>query len=282
MTTTLDPKTQSVESPAPLADVQNSPDRREIRIDKVGVKNIEYPIVVKDRANGTQSTVGTINMYVDLPAQFKGTHMSRFLEVLNAHEGPMGVEEIPDILEAMRSRLDAKTAHFKVTFPYFMEKKAPVTGARGLMPYICGFDACAGSRHDFVVQVDVPVNTLCPCSKEISARGAHNQRSIVRLRVRFEGELWIEELIEWIEASSSCDLYPVLKRQDEKYVTEKAYDNPRFVEDLSREVTLLLRRDPRIRWFAVEVENFESIHAHNAYAYIEQRLDGENGGGGCR
>jgi GTP cyclohydrolase IB len=285
MTTTLDPKTQSVESPAPLADVQNSPDRRQIRIDKVGVKNIEYPIVVKDRANGTQSTVGTINMYVDLPAQFKGTHMSRFLEVLNAHEGPMGVEEIPDILEAMRSRLDAQTAHFKVTFPYFIEKKAPVTGARGVMPYVCGFDACAGSHHDFVVQVDVPVNTLCPCSKEISARGAHNQRSIVRLRVRFEGELWIEELIEWIEASASCDLYPVLKRQDEKYVTEKAYDNPRFVEDLSREVTLLLRRDPRIRWFAVEVENYESIHAHNAYAYIEQWLNGEDGKektGGCR
>jgi GTP cyclohydrolase I len=276
MTTILD--TERPKSTAELADVQNSPDRREIRIDKVGVKNIEYPIVVKDRAKGTQSTIGTIDMYVDLPAQFKGTHMSRFLEVLNAHEGPIGVEEIPDLLEAMRSRLDAKTAHFKVTFPYFIEKRAPVTGARGMMPYVCGFDACAGNHNDFVVLVEAPVTTLCPCSKEISARGAHNQRGIVRLKARFEGMLWIEELIEWIEASASCDLYPVLKRQDEKYVTEKAFDNPRFVEDLSREVTLRLKRDPRIRWFSVEVENFESIHAHNAYAYIEQRTNGDNGG----
>jgi GTP cyclohydrolase I len=283
MTTTID-VARTERSTAELADVQSSPDRREIRIDKVGVKNIEYPIVVKDRAKGTQSTIGTVDMYVDLPAQFKGTHMSRFLEVLNAHEGPIGVEEIPDILEAMRSRLDAQTAHFKVTFPYFIEKRAPVTGARGMMPYVCGFDACSGTCNDFVVIVEVPVTTLCPCSKEISARGAHNQRGIVKLKVRFEGELWIEELIDWIEASASCDLYPVLKRQDEKYVTEKAFDNPRFVEDLSREVTLRLRRDPRIRWFAVEVENFESIHAHNAYAYIEQRngseraADGDRGG----
>jgi GTP cyclohydrolase I len=275
MTTTLD-ETRPAPSAAELADVQSSPDRREIGIDKVGVKNIEYPIVVKDRAKGTQSTIGTINMYVDLPARFKGTHMSRFLEVLNAHEGPIGVEEIPDILEAMRARLTAQTAHFAVTFPYFIEKRAPVTGARGMMPYVCGFDACAGSHNDFVVQVEVPVTTLCPCSKEISAHGAHNQRGVVRLKVRFEGELWIEELIEWIEASASCDLYPVLKRQDEKYVTEKAYDNPRFVEDLSREVTLRLKRDARIRWFAVEVENFESIHAHNAYASIEQRVGGED------
>lgn len=260
-------------APADLADVQSSPDRREIKIDKVGVKNIEYPIVVRDRTNGTQSTIATLNMYVDLPAHFKGTHMSRFLEVLNEHDGAIGVDEIPEILEAMRSRLEAETAHFHVTFPYFVEKHAPVTGARGMMPYVCGFDACAGGCEDFVISVDVPVTTLCPCSKEISARGAHNQRGVVHLRVRFEGELWLEELIELVEASASCDLYPVLKRQDEKWVTERAYDNPRFVEDLSREVTLRLQRDPRIRWFAVEVENFESIHAHNAYASIERWAD---------
>lgn len=274
MTTVIDEVRKPVNT-SELADVQGSPDRREIKIDKVGVKNIEYPIVVRDRGKGTQSTVGTINMYVDLPGHFKGTHMSRFLEVLNAHDGAIGVDEIPALLEAMRTRLEAETAHFNVTFPYFIEKSAPVTGARGVMPYVCGFDACAGNVNDFVVQVDVPVTTLCPCSKEISARGAHNQRGLVRVKARFEGELWIEELIEWIEASASCDLYPVLKRQDEKFVTEKAYDNPRFVEDLSREVTILLRKDPRIKWFSVEVENFESIHAHNAYAYIEPRVENE-------
>ncbi|MDX1384575.1 MAG: GTP cyclohydrolase FolE2 [Thermoanaerobaculia bacterium] len=271
MTTVLDTAKETPEkTPARLADVQSSRDRRDVKIDKVGVKNIEYPIVVKDRADGTQATIGTINMYVDLPAHFKGTHMSRFLEALNAHEGPIGVDEIPDILEAMRTRLEAETAHFFVTFPYFMEKRAPVTGARGMMPYVCGFDACAGECDDFIVSVEVPVTTLCPCSKEIASRGAHNQRGVVRLQVRFEGELWLEELIELVEESASCDLFPVLKRPDEKFVTEKAYDNPRFVEDLSREVTLRLREDPRILWFSVEVENFESIHAHNAYAAIEQ------------
>ncbi|MEE2776692.1 MAG: GTP cyclohydrolase FolE2 [Acidobacteriota bacterium] len=258
---------------AELADVQSSRDPRDIKIDKVGVKNIEYPIIVKDRSNGTQSTIGRLNMYVDLPAHFKGTHMSRFLEALNAHEGPIGVEEIPEILDAMRTRLEAQTAHFFVTFPYFMEKRAPVTGARGMMPYVCGFDACAGENDDFIALAEVPVTTLCPCSKEISARGAHNQRGVVRLKVRFDGELWLEELIELVEESASCDLFPVLKRPDEKFVTEKAYDNPRFVEDLSREVTLRLKDDSRIRWFSIEVENYESIHAHNAYASIEQWCD---------
>lgn len=255
---------------ADLADVQSSRDGREIRINKVGVKNIEYPIVVKDRARGTQSTVGTIDMYVDLPAHFKGTHMSRFLEVLNAHDAAIGVEQIPDILQAMRSRLEAETAHFRVSFPFFLEKFAPVTGARGVMPYRCAFDASVGKVKDFVVTVEAPVTTLCPCSKEISARGAHNQRGVVKLQVRFDGNVWIEELIQWIEESASCELYPLLKRPDEKFVTEKAYDNPRFVEDLSRELTLRLRADSRIRWFSVEVENFESIHAHNAFAAIEE------------
>jgi GTP cyclohydrolase I len=261
-----------------LPDLQNSRDLREIRIDKVGVKNIEYPIVVLDRAHEDQRTIGTIDMYVDLPAHFKGTHMSRFLEVLNAHKGVIGVREIPEILRSMRGRLEAETAHFKVSFPFFVEKLAPVTGAQGIMPYRCSFDACEGSVNDFVVAVEVPVTTLCPCSKEISARGAHNQRGLVTLKVRFDGTLWIEELIDWIEESASCDLFPVLKRRDEKYVTEKAYDNPRFVEDLSREVVLRLKSDPRIRWFSVEVENFESIHAHNAFAAIEHWCSEESAG----
>ena len=240
---------ETVERPVSteLADVQSSQDRREIRIDKVGVKDIEYPIVVKDRARERQRTVGVIDMYVDLPAHFKGTHMGRFLEVLNEHDAEIGVEEIPEILDAMRARLDAETAHFKVTFPFFIEKLAPVTGARGVMPYRCTFDACSGRVNDFVLTVEVPVTTLCPCSKEISSKGAHNQRGLVKLQARFTGTLWLEELIEWVEGAASCDLYPVLKRQDEKFVTEKAYDNPRFVEDLSREVTLLMKADPRIR-----------------------------------
>ncbi len=261
-------------TPEPLADVQNSEDLRQIRIDKVGVSNIEYPVLVKDRARGTQSTVAKINMYVDLPAHFKGTHMSRFLEVLNAHEGPISIEEIPTILTSMRDRLDSETAHFSLDFPYFMDKLAPVTGKRGVMPYRCGFEACMGRCNDFVLSVEVPVTTLCPCSKEIAEYGAHNQRGYVRLKVRFADNVWLEELIELIEDAASCDLYPVLKRPDEKWVTEKAYDNPRFVEDMSREVVVRLQKDPRIRWFSVEVENHESIHAHNAYASIEQWVNG--------
>ena len=261
-----------------LPDLQNSHDLRKIRIDKVGVKNIEYPIVVLDRAHDHQRTIGTIDMYVDLPGHFKGTHMSRFLEVLNAHRGVIGVEEIPEILRSMRLRLEAETAHFRVSFLFFVDKFAPVTGAQGVMPYRCSFDACEGNVNDFVVGVEVPVTTLCPCSKEISARGAHNQRGLVTLKVRFDGVLWIEELIDWIEESASCDLFPVLKREDEKYVTEKAYDNPRFVEDLSREVVLRLRSDPRVRWFSIEVENYESIHAHNAFAAIEQWCGEETAG----
>jgi GTP cyclohydrolase I len=249
-----------------LLDVQAGPDARNVKLDKVGVKGIRYPILVRDRSKKAQHTVGTINMFVDLPHQFKGTHMSRFLEVLNDHQGEISVDRVPELLEAMRTRLHAETAHFLVTFPYFMEKAAPVTGARGVMEYPCGFEAVAGAVEDFILTVNVPVTTLCPCSKEISTRGAHNQRGKVTVRVRFEGVLWIEEMVEIVETAASCDLYPVLKREDEKFVTEKAFDNPRFVEDLVREVALVLRRDGRIKWFEVEVENFESIHAHNAYA----------------
>ncbi len=257
-----------------LADIQSSRDPREVKIDKVGVKNIEYPVVVRHRTHGTQSTVATIDMYVDLPAHFKGTHMSRFLEVLNAHEGPISAGRVPEILDAMRERLSADTAHFRMRFPYFIEKRAPDTGKRGLMGYPCTFDACAGGRTDFVLGVEVQVTPLCPCSKEISERGAHNQRGVVTLQVRFTDTIWLEELIELVEDSASCALFPVLKRPDEKWVTERAYDNPRFVEDVSREVVVRLRRDRRVRWYSVQVENHESIHAHNAYAAIEQWLNG--------
>lgn len=253
-----------------MPDIQKTRDPRNIPIDKVGVKNIRYPIVVRDRSKGPQSTVGTVNMYVDLPHHFKGTHMSRFLEVLNRHHGAISVEKIPELLSEMCERLVAETAHFEVDFTYFMTKAAPVTGIEGLMGYECGFQAAAGKTEDFVLSVEVPVTTLCPCSKEISDRGAHNQRGNVHVRVRFDDLVWIEDVVELVEASASCALYPVLKRQDEKWVTETAYDNPRFVEDMVREVTLRLQADDRITWFEIHVENFESIHAHNAYAYIER------------
>ncbi len=253
-----------------LADVQAGADERNVRIDKVGVKDIRYPITVMDRSKEAQQTIGTVNMYVDLPHQFKGTHMSRFLEILNEYSGGMSVERLPEILGKMRARLEAETAHFEVTFTYFMEKKAPITGAVGMMAYECGFEASSGKNEDFVLKVGVPVATLCPCSKEISTRGAHNQRGLVEVKARFEGQLWIEELVEVVEAAASCDLYPVLKREDEKFVTEKAFDNPRFVEDIVREVALRLRKDGRILWFQVGVENFESIHSHNAFAFLEE------------
>lgn len=269
-----DESTAVAQPPVPdvsqMPDIQKTRDPRNIPIDKVGVKNIRYPIVVRDRSKGPQSTVGTVNMYVDLPHHFKGTHMSRFLEVLNRYHGAISVEKIPELLSEMCERLVAETAHFEVDFTYFMTKAAPVTGKEGLMGYECGFQAAAGKTEDFVLSVEVPVTTLCPCSKEISDRGAHNQRGNVHVRVRFDDLVWIEDVVELVEASASCALYPVLKRQDEKWVTETAYDNPRFVEDMVREVTLRLQADDRITWFEIHVENFESIHAHNAYAYIER------------
>lgn len=253
-----------------LADVQSSQDQRNVPINKVGVKNIRFPIKVRDLQKTAQHTVGTINMSVDLPHHFKGTHMSRFMEILNADADQISVEALPGLLDRMRERLDAQTAHFFVSFPYFVTKQAPVTGAEGIMSFDCSFDASKGEIDDFVLTVDVPVTTLCPCSREISARGAHNQRGVVTVKARFNDELWIEDLIRLVEDSASCALYPILKREDEKWVTERAYDNPRFVEDLVREVTIRLRADERITWFYVEVVNHESIHEHDAYAVVEE------------
>lgn len=255
---------------APLADVQATTDGRKVPINKVGVQNIRFPIQVRDRRKQAQHTVGCIDMSVDLPHHFKGTHMSRFMEILNAHAGEISVEAVPSVLETMRMRLNAETAHFYVSFPYFMEKAAPVTGATGLLSYDCSFDASSGAVDDFVLTVKVPVTTLCPCSKEISARGAHNQRGMVTVQARFKGDLWIEDLVALIDQSASCSLYPILKRADEKWVTERAYDNPRFVEDLVREVTVRLREMDQITWFKVHVVNFESIHEHDAYAVVEE------------
>jgi GTP cyclohydrolase IB len=253
-----------------MQDKQSERDIRGVRIDKVGVKDLRYPIVVRDLAHRTQNTIARISMSVDLPHHFKGTHMSRFLEVMNEHGRVIHVENIPDILIHMNNRLDAENAHIQIDFPYFIEKAAPISKAMSLMDYRAMFLASThNSKIDFVLGVQVAVTTLCPCSKAISARGAHNQRGVVTLQVRSNKTIWIEELIELIESCASCELYSLLKRQDEKYVTERAYDNPVFVEDLVRNIAVKLRRDKRIEWYHVEAENFESIHNHSAFAIVE-------------
>jgi GTP cyclohydrolase IB len=254
-----------------LHDKQSERDHRELRIDKVGVRGLRFPIQVRDKAHSVQDTVATIGMFVDLPKEFKGTHMSRFLEVLNAHGRVMHVENIPDILYAMQKKLNAATSHLEMEFPYFLVKRAPVSGRESVMDYTVRFDACACEREiAFLLTVRANVTTLCPCSKAISGRGAHNQRGEVTVRVRFRKLIWIEDLIAIIESSASSELYALLKREDEKSVTERAYDNPVFVEDLVRNVALKLNAHPHLTWYKIEAENQESIHNHNAYACIEK------------
>lgn len=256
-----------------MIDVQNLPDYRQIEIDKVGIKDIRYPITVLDRVKGRQKTVASINMYVGLPHQFKGTHMSRFVEILNEYRGELiSLKSMKEILHKMKERLHAVSAHLEVEFPYFIEKEAPVSKIKGLMEYKCRLagSLLRNNKIDLEVGVQVPICTLCPCSKEISDYGAHNQRGIVNLRLRFKKFIWLEDMIELVEEAGSAEVYSILKRVDEKYVTEKAYQNPKFVEDVVREIAEKLLADDNITWFAVEAENFESIHNHSAYAYIER------------
>ena len=254
-----------------LHDKQSERDHRELRIDKVGVRGMRFPIQIRDKAHSLQNTVATIGMFVDLPKEFKGTHMSRFVEVLNAHGNIVHVENITDILYAMQTRLKAATSHLEMEFPFFLEKRAPVSGMSSVMDYTARFDATAiGKEIDFVLTVRANVTTLCPCSKAISSYGAHNQRGEVTVQIRSIKAIWIEDLIAIIEASASSELYALLKRQDEKAVTERAYENPVFVEDLVRNVALSLNSHPDVTWYKVEAENFESIHNHNAYACIEK------------
>lgn len=254
-----------------LEDKQSEPDHRKLRIDKVGVRGLRFPIQLRDKAHSVQNTIATIGMYVDLPKEFKGTHMSRFLEVLNAHGNLIHVENIPDILRAMQHKLKAKTAHIELEFPYFLEKRAPASGLVGLMDYTARFTATAcGNEMDFVLTVIANVTTVCPCSKAISRHGAHNQRSTVTLQIRSTKSVWIEDAISIIEDSASGELFSLLKREDEKFVTERAYENPVFVEDLVRNIALRLNAHPDVTWYKVEAENFESIHNHNAYACIEK------------
>ena len=256
-----------------LHDTQSQRDRRGIAIDRVGVRELRYPIQVRDKARKVQHTIATTALTVDLPHHFKGTHMSRFVEVLNEFGPVLHVDNIRTILRDLTQRLDSTTAHVTFEFPFFLEKRAPVTGAVGLMDYVVRFHATLEKkRTDFVVTVIVPVTTLCPCSKAIAERGAHNQRGRVTYSIRSGKPIWIEDMIALVEASASCELYSLLKRPDEKAVTERAYDRPVFVEDLVRNVAARSNRERNITWYRVEAENFESIHNHNAYALVEKRI----------
>ena len=254
-----------------MIDIQNEKDERNIAITKVGVKGIKYPIIVLDRTHGTQPVNATINMYVNLPHHFKGTHMSRFVEILNEIRGQINIKTFHTILERVREKLRAESAHMEIEFPYFIEKTAPVSKAKSLLEYRCCFSGKNhGSKTDLLIGVVVPVTTVCPCSREISNCGAHNQRGMVTVKVRFKKFFWIEDLIRLVEDSASGEIYSLLKRVDEKYVTERGYENPMFVEDVVRNVAEKLKGDGNFTWYSVEAENFESIHNHSAYAYIEK------------
>jgi len=251
-----------------IPDVQASADARRVAIDKVGVKDVTYPITLRTPDGGRQPTVARINMYVSLPHHQKGTHMSRFLEVLNDNADGITPERIPEITRDIRTRLNAEDAHLSLDFTYFIRKLAPVTRQPGLMDYRVSFECASNSHEDFVMTVAAPATSLCPCSKEISAYGAHNQRCEITASVRFDGTMWIEDLVRILEKAASCEVYAVLKRPDEKQVTEQAYENPKFVEDIVRDLAVALDAEEKVLWYSVESCNFESIHNHNAYAQI--------------
>lgn len=272
--TTISPSATKMNSDTlSIPDVQSTLDTRHIAIQKVGVKGVRHPLRIQTK-NGIQSSVGIWNMYVRLPDQKKGTHMSRFIALLEEFTGsdsePLNTEVFNQLIRDMLKLLDAESGCIELSFPFFMTKAAPVSGVKSLMDYEVGF---IGEMKEGVIEttlkVLVPVTSLCPCSKEISAYGAHNQRSHITVKALLKNDLPVEELITRIEAQASCELFGLLKRPDEKYVTEHAYDNPKFVEDLVRDVACMLNRDERILSYALEAENFESIHNHSAYACIE-------------
>lgn len=255
-----------------IPDVQSSEDARHLAINKVGIKSIRHPVKIADRNGLVQHTVATFSMYVGLPHHFKGTHMSRFVEILNTHEREISVESFEPMTREMVKKLDAETGIIEMTFPFFIDKAAPVSGVHSLMDYEVSFigELTASGDYRFSMKVVVPVTSLCPCSKKISDYGAHNQRSHVTVTARLTQHMWVEELIQLIESQASCELYGLLKRPDEKFVTERAYDNPKFVEDMVRDVAGLLNAEARIEAYVLESENFESIHNHSAYALIER------------
>jgi len=258
----------------PIPDVQNSADTRQLAINKVGIKDIRHPVRVRDRSGGEQHTIATFNMYVNLPHNFKGTHMSRFVEILNVPGREISVDSFQNMLLEMTDRLEAEAGHIEMTFTYFVNKAAPISGVQSLLDYEVTFiGEIRAGQPAMTLKVVVPVTSLCPCSKKISQYGAHNQRSHVTISVRSRGFIGIEDLIDLAEKQASCELYGLLKRPDEKYVTERAYDNPKFVEDMVRDIAAQLNQDDRVAAYAVESENFESIHNHSAYAMIERDKD---------
>lgn len=253
-----------------MRDVQSEKDFRNIIIEKVGVSSIRYPIRVMDKQNGFQNTVALVDLLVDLPSEYRGTHMSRFVEILNKHRNNMSLSNLEQILDETKNELKAKVAHIILRFPYFILKKAPVTKEESFMDYECAFIASKDENFDFVLEVNVPVHLLCPCSKEISAFGAHNQRAQVKVRVKMNRLVWIEDIVEIVEKAASSPVYTLLKRPDEKFVTEHAYLNPKFVEDIIRDIALYFDGDERITYYEVEAISYESIHNHNAYAFLHR------------
>lgn len=265
-----------------MRDIQNEEDTRNIPLQKVGVKNVKYPVQVLDKNKKIQNTTASVNLFVNLPHNFKGTHMSRFIEVFHKYHTDISMNNFLEMLEEIRQKLDAERAFGRITFPYFVEKSAPVSGSRGMMEYICTYEGESTEKkgensptQKFFVSIEVPITTLCPCSKAISDYGAHNQRGTVKVKLLYTDFFWIEDVIQKIEECASSPLYSVLKRQDEKFVTEHAYDNPRFVEDVVREVYLCLKK-MNFHWFTVECTNYESIHFHDAYACAEYDDSKEN------
>ncbi len=254
-----------------MEDVQMSPAQVAMAIDRVGVRDLRLPIVIRDRAKGAQHSVARVDIGVDLPAEFKGTHMSRFVEALEGWSEELDYDSMRNLLLDIKERLHARKAYALFRFPYFLNKKAPATGRGGLMNYKCQLTGeLKGDKPSFLLEVDVPVMTVCPCSKAISDEGAHSQRAMVRMQVRMRGFAWIEEFIEIAEESASSPVYSLLKREDEKFVTEAAFASPTFVEDVVRGVALRLETHPQVSWFRVEVESYESIHNHSAFATIEK------------
>lgn len=254
-----------------IEDVQGHEDTRRIPINKVGIKGLRHPVRVLDRSGGEQHTIATFDMYVNLPHNFKGTHMSRFIEILEEHETEISVRSFRQILTTVTDRLQADSGHIEMQFPFFRRKKAPVSGVESLIDYQATLiGECRDGQCHTTIRVAVPATSLCPCSKKISDYGAHNQRSEITVTARTQGFVWLEELIDLAEEEASCEVFGILKRPDEKYVTERAYDNPKFVEDIVRDIAVRLNADERINSYVVEAENFESIHNHSAYALIER------------
>lgn len=259
-----------------MRDVQSEPANHEIPIDRVGVRDVIYPIKVLDREHGMQQTIAKISLYCNLPHNYRGTHMSRFIEVLNAYLDNITPHNLKNLLSDIKLKLQAEESHVDISFTYFIKKKAPITKAESFMNYEVRFVAELKDKFDFITEVVVPVNTLCPCSKEISERGAHNQRAKILTSVRMKKMVWLEDLIRYAEESASAPLFALLKRPDEKYITEHAYDNPRFVEDVAREVAYKLEQNDNITWYFVQVTSYESIHNHNAFACVKKDKENKN------